>query len=123
VIHLDAHVAIWAYAGRSRLSSSARRLLGGNACQISPIVLLEIDLLYELRRVGDDAAAILARLTQQIDLTVCETPFTRVVDTARAFAWTRDPFDRLIVANAMAERAQLLTADATILANFKDAVW
>jgi PIN domain nuclease of toxin-antitoxin system len=123
VIHLDAHVAVWAYASRSRLSSSARRLVARGSCQVSPIVLLEIEMLFELRRVAADATAILTRLSEQIDLTVCDTPLVRVVETARAFAWTRDPFDRLIVANAMADGARLLTADETILANFKDAVW
>lgn len=80
-------------------------------------------MLFELRRIAADATAILARLSEQIGLTVCETPLIRVVDAARTFAWTRDPFDRLIVANAMADGARLLTADQTILANFKDAVW
>ena len=80
-------------------------------------------MLFELRRVAADATAILTRLSEQIDLTVCDTPLVRVVETARTFAWTRDPFDRLIVANAMADGARLLTADQTILANFKDAVW
>jgi PIN domain nuclease of toxin-antitoxin system len=123
VIHLDAHVAVWAYASRCRLSSSARRLLARDSRRVSPIVLLEIEVLFELRRIGADSAAILARLSQQIGLTVCETPFIHVVDAARSFAWTRDPFDRLIVANAMTDGARLLTADTTILANFKDAVW
>ena len=90
---------------------------------MSPIVLLEIEMLFELRRVVSDGAETLARLSQQIGLTVCDTPFSHVVDAARTFAWTRDPFDRLIVANAMADGARLLTADETILANFKDAVW
>jgi len=80
-------------------------------------------MLFELRRIAADATTILARLSEQIGLTVCETPFVHVVDAARTFAWTRDPFDRLIVANAMADGAPLLTADETILANFKDAVW
>jgi PIN domain nuclease of toxin-antitoxin system len=123
VIHLDAHVAVWVYASRSRLSSSARRLLAQDSCQVSPIVLLEIEMLFELRRIAADAATILARLSEQIGLTVCETPLLGVVDAARTFAWTHDPFDRLIVANAMADGARLLTADETILANFKDAVW
>ena len=123
MIHLDAHIAVWALASRGRLSSAARRLLGQETCQVSPIVLLEIETLFELRRVVSDGAETLGRLGQQIGLTMCETPFSQVIGTARTFAWTRDPFDRLIVANAMAERAQLLTADATILANFKDAVW
>jgi PIN domain nuclease of toxin-antitoxin system len=123
VIHLDAHVAVWAHASRSRLSSSARRLLARDPCQVSAVVLLEIEMLFELRRIAADATAVLARLGEQIGLTVCETPFVRIVDTARTFAWTRDPFDRLIVANAMADGARLLTADETILANFNDAVW
>ncbi|HXQ13299.1 MAG TPA: PIN domain-containing protein, partial [Caulobacteraceae bacterium] len=123
MIHLDAHVAVWAHASRSRLSSSARRLLVQDSCQVSPVVLLEVEMLFELRRIAADATTILARLSEQIGLTVCETPFVHVVDAARTFAWTRDPFDRLIVANAMADGAPLLTADETILANFKDAVW
>ena len=80
-------------------------------------------MLFELRRIAADATTILARLSEQIGLTVCDTPLPRVVDAARTFAWTRDPFDRLIVANAIADGARLLTADETILANFKDAVW
>ena len=46
-----------------------------------------------------------------------------MVETARSFAWTREPFDRLIVANAMADGVRLLTADEMILRHFKDAVW
>ena len=39
-----------------------------------------------------------------------------MVEAARTFAWTRDPFDRLIVANAIADGVKLLTADEIILA-------
>jgi len=87
------------------------------------MALLEIELLFELRRIGSDATEILGRLQHRIGLTVSPRPFLQVVDVARTFAWTRDPFDRLIVANAMADGARLITADATILANFRDAVW
>jgi PIN domain nuclease of toxin-antitoxin system len=54
---------------------------------------------------------------------VSDAAFVRIVEIARGFAWTRDPFDRLIVANAIAGGARLITADATILEHFKDAVW
>lgn len=90
---------------------------------MSPIVLLEIEMLFELHRVVSDGAETLARLGQQIGLTVSDTPFSHVIGAARTFAWTRDPFDRLIVANAMTDGARLLTADETILTSFKDAVW
>ena len=49
--------------------------------------------------------------------------FADVVAAATTFAWTRDVFDRLIVANAMTDGARLLTADQHILDNFRDAVW
>ncbi len=37
--------------------------------------------------------------------------------------WTRDPFDRLIVANAKAANASLVTKDERILKNYSRAVW
>ncbi len=85
--------------------------------------VFELEILFELGRVRDDSATVISSLNREIGLVVCDTPFIDVLDRARTFAWTRDPFDRLIVANAMADGARLLTADETILANFKDAVW
>jgi PIN domain nuclease of toxin-antitoxin system len=123
VIHLDSHVAVWIDAGRSRLSSTARRLIASGPCYISPMAVMEIEILFEIGRLAQAADEVVAGVRRQIDLTVSDVPFARVVETARGFAWTRDPFDRLIVANAMADGARLLTADTTILANFKDAVW
>jgi PIN domain nuclease of toxin-antitoxin system len=87
------------------------------------MAVLELEVLFELRRIANDSAEIVAGLGSQFGLTVASAPFIRIVEAARTFAWTRDPFDRLIVANAMADGARLLTADETILANFKDAVW
>ena len=46
-----------------------------------------------------------------------------LVMEAIAQSWTRDPFDRIIVANAICAESQLLTKDANILGNYKNAVW
>jgi PIN domain nuclease of toxin-antitoxin system len=124
VIHLDTHVAIRLHTRRaSRLSSRARQLAEREVCVISPMVVLELEMLFELGRVPAGPDTLLAELGRQIELSVSDASFAGVIDAARTFAWTRDPFDRLIVANAMLEDAQLVTADETILANFKDAVW
>jgi acetylornithine deacetylase/succinyl-diaminopimelate desuccinylase-like protein len=48
---------------------------------------------------------------------------TDVVPVGDTAAWTRDPFDRLIVANAMADGATLITADRVILRHFDQAIW
>jgi PIN domain nuclease of toxin-antitoxin system len=87
------------------------------------MAVFELEILFELGRVREDSSAIVTTLNRQIGLAVCDTVFLDILDRARTFAWTRDPFDRLIVANAMADGARLLTANKTILANFKDAVW
>jgi PIN domain nuclease of toxin-antitoxin system len=50
MIHLDTHVAVRAYARRSRLSATALRLIERGPCQISPMTLLEIEMLFEMGR-------------------------------------------------------------------------
>jgi PIN domain nuclease of toxin-antitoxin system len=42
---------------------------------------------------------------------------------ARSLFWTKDPFDRLIVAHALAADAILLTADGTIREHCPQASW
>ena len=46
---------------------------------------------------------------------VDEPPARAWFEAAHGLAWTRDPFDRLIVAHALARRWRLATSDAKIL--------
>ena len=91
--------------------------------RISPMVLFECELLMESGRIPEPGAALLEGLREEIGLELSSAPFPVIVDKARSFAWTRDPFDRLIVANAMADGARLVTADEAILGHFAGAVW
>jgi PIN domain nuclease of toxin-antitoxin system len=124
LIHLDTHVVIWT-AGKqaARLSPAVRRLLERETLQISPMVAMELETLFEARKLKSEPEQLLRILERDHALSRSEARFGAIIEAARAFAWTRDPFDRLIVANAMADGVRLVTADETILANFKDAVW
>jgi PIN domain nuclease of toxin-antitoxin system len=82
-----------------------------------------LELLHEIGRRRNPAKKLIAALAGEIGLEICNLPFRTVVDQALAEAWTRDPFDRLIVANAKAARAQLITADEAILKNYSRAIW
>ncbi len=62
-------------------------------------------------------------LAGSLGLGVCALPFERVVETAQRQAWTRDPFDRLIVAQASLAAAPLLTKDRTIREHYAKAAW
>jgi PIN domain nuclease of toxin-antitoxin system len=124
LIHLDSHVVIWLSTRRlNQLSAKARALIEREPVFVSPMVLLELEMLFERQKIDREPVSILGTLESSMSLSVSETAFAPIVEHARTFAWTRDPFDRLIVANAMAEGTRLLTADQTILTNFKDAVW
>ncbi len=124
MIYLDTHVVIWLYADLAeRFSPRARALINQNDLLISPIVRLEMQYLYEIGRITVDSETILSDLKQSIGLQLCDLPFDDVVSRSINISWTRDPFDRLIIAQAMAGHGQLLTKDKTILDKFSDAVW
>jgi PIN domain nuclease of toxin-antitoxin system len=124
LIHLDTHVVIWT-AGKqiSRLSPAIRRLLERETLQISPMVAMELETLFEARKLKPEPEQVLDIMEREHALSRSEARFDAIIEAARSFAWTRDPFDRLIVANAITDGVRLITADQTILTNFKDAVW
>lgn len=62
-------------------------------------------------------------MRQSIGLQVADASLADVAGAAADLTWTRDPFDRLIAAQAIAANAPLVTADRTILANLPLATW
>lgn len=124
MIYLDTHLVVWLYAGLSeRFSERARQLINQDDLYISPVVRLELQYLYEIQRVTDDAHTIVVDLINRIGLLVCDKPFDNVVTSAMKFSWTRDPFDRLIVAHAALNDNILLSKDQHILANYAHSRW
>jgi PIN domain nuclease of toxin-antitoxin system len=124
VIYLDTHVLIWLYLGYPKnLGAAARRAIEGQQLLASPAAVLELELLHEMDRMRTDAAEVLAALNRDLGLQVCDLPFRDVVEYALRESWGRDPFDRLIVANARARNAVLVTKDEKILRHYALAVW
>ena len=124
LIHLDTHVAVWLYAGDLNLfSPRTRRDLEENALFISPIVTLEIQYLREIGRISAEAGEMIEELRRTIDLQISDTPFSQVVAQALRNTWTRDPFDRIITAQATLGQHRLLTKDRTIRDHYQRAYW
>lgn len=90
---------------------------------ISPIVDLELQLLHEIGRILKGPETVLSALAFDIGLETATTAFPVVVATARALNWTRDPFDRLIAAQATVADAKLVTKDRLMRKHCSAALW
>jgi PIN domain nuclease of toxin-antitoxin system len=124
VVHLDTHVVAWLFAGDTkRLPGPVRRRIQSGPIAISPMVELELQFLFEIGRTDQPGVLVVKDLMDRIGLGVSEWSFPTVAGVAAQLSWTRDPFDRLIVAQAMAENAVLVTRDKVIRAHFKGAIW
>lgn len=124
MIHLDTHVVVWLYANElSRFSRLGLERIEANELFISPIVTLELEYLYETGKVLCKPRVICASLEQTVGLRSCDDSFAAVVRTSLDQTWTRDPFDRIIVAQAKLADAPLLTKDSAIIRHYRQAFW
>lgn len=123
-LYVDTHIAVWLFSGEvDRLSDRAIELIEACDLLISPMAVLELEYLYEIGRLRYDSRVVIDSLKESIDLRVCSLGFDRIGREAIRHAWTRDPFDRLIVANAVCANSRLLTMDRHIHLHFDGAVW
>ena len=124
-LYLDTHVLVWLYQdGSARLTpEGARAIEVAEQILVSPVVELELSYLHEISRITCPGQAILDDLRRAIGLETCKLPFAAVIGAALPLTWTRDPFDRLIVAQAGYRDAPLLTADTHVRAHYPQAMW
>ena len=124
MIYLDTHLVVWLYGGLTeKFTDLAKSLLNEHDLYISPMVRLELKYLSEIERVSVPADTIILDLGDRLGLRICEKDFSRVVGSALGLSWTRDPFDRLIVAQAAIAENILLTKDIKILEHYAQAQW
>lgn len=114
----------WLYEGADRrIPDAVRTLVESEKPFVSPIVELELTYLYEVGRVTEPASAPISALRRTIGLQIADVPVAALVRAATGLSWTRDPFDRMIAAQAIVADMPLVTADRTILANLPIATW
>jgi len=125
IAYLDTNVVVWLAQGDlGRISSKAQSLLEQADLLISPMVLIELEYLYEVNRIKLSSRAVLLKVGHETGVRVCDLPFPNVADVVVDEKWTRDPFDRTIVAQAKANGlALLVSADEEIRKHYPRAVW
>ncbi len=124
MIRLDTHAVVWLYTGEvERFTASGIAAVDREDLVVSPVVELELTYLHETGRLTVGGPTILADLRERIDLRASDRSMASVVAAAHPLSWTRDPFDRLIVGDALSADCRLLTKDRTITEHCSLAQW
>ena len=125
LIYLDTHVVVWLHeeGGTALPAASARLIEETLDVRISPMVRMELQYLYEIDRISEPPLPVLDILESLLGLTICNAPFPAIIREAEEHNWTRDPFDRLIVAQAALYNAPLITKDEVIHKHYPQAFW
>lgn len=105
------------------LSEPAQEAIEREPVLVSPMVLLELEFLREIGHLGVGANLVIEELRGRIGLEIGDLDFRRVAASACEVSWTRDPFDRVIVGQAIAAGRGVLTKDRSIRRRFRSATW
>ena len=113
-ILLDTHLFLWWLANSPSLSEQARTLISNpeNTIFVSAVSFWEIRLkesLGKLRLPADFEKKVVTESFESLPLTAAQTRQVALLPWHH-----RDPFDRMLVAQAQAENLILLTADNSI---------
>ena len=121
---LDTHVLIWALADSELLSRKARQIIAdeNNDCLYSPVSLVEISIKHgkhpeDMPLSAEDArAAFLAAGYRELPFS---SAHASALDGLEPFH--SDPFDRMLIAQAISERVKLISHDDKVI-KYGDAV-
>lgn len=123
-IYLDTHVVVWLHAGQSDLlSHRARDLIESTDLVLSEIVSLELQFLFEIGRIRYDAMTIYRELSNSIGLRRESGISEAAMQKSLTVSYTRDPFDRILVAQALSSERSLVSRDRNIQKHCALAVW
>lgn len=115
---LDTHTFIWAHTDEHRLSAKARRIVSNaeNSITLSVISVWEIAVKYALGKLPlpEPPEQFIAKIVAESGYEVLPLKLNHALRAASLPSLHRDPFDRMLVCQALAENGQIITADEQI---------
>jgi len=118
---LDTHVYLWVVVADPRLSAATREMIeNAERVFVSAASIWEIGIKVRLGKIDADPDELVTAIGQS-GFAELAVRALHAAAAARLPIHRRDPFDRLLVAQAVTEPLRLLTADA-VLASYGDMV-
>lgn len=120
MILLDTNAVLWMLTHHAR----ARPLAGTKArLYLSPVTVLELKFLTEVGKLSTTPGKSVTDVAEDPRWTLDSPASAALFEEALDLDWTRDPFDRLLVAHAQLRRWRLATGDRMMLTHLRqDAV-
>ncbi|HEY3776997.1 MAG TPA: type II toxin-antitoxin system VapC family toxin [Rhizomicrobium sp.] len=114
---LDTHVAVWWFAGSKRLGNEARRIITTPDVELffSAASWWELAIKAALGRLDFDLVRA-RQILQKNEIAMLAVTFDHGDRAAALAEHHKDPFDRMLVAQAMFENLRLLTRDTQLKA-------
>ncbi|HUG25213.1 type II toxin-antitoxin system VapC family toxin [Piscinibacter sp.] len=118
---LDTHIFLWAVSGSRLLKPAARRIIeSADAVYVSAASIWEVAIKVRLGKLTADPQA-LADAIEASGFLELPVSAKHAAGVAKLALHHNDPFDRLLLAQALAEPLRLLTVDETV-ARYSDLV-
>ncbi len=114
IVLLDTHTYLWIDGDRSKLSATATAVVGDPAHRllVSSISILEIVIKVGIGKLSlRDPVDALVKRQQANGVNVLPVSLDHVLEVGKLPTPHRDPFDRVLAAQAIVEGANLLTKD------------
>ena len=123
---LDTHAAIWFFNGDNAISETAKKIIfnPSNAKYLSIASAWELAIKIGLEKMKfTDKASGFISLAENNGFTILPIKTTHLSTLETLPMIHRDPFDRLLVATAIAEKMTILTADENIVKYNVGQIW
>lgn len=123
---LDTHVLLWAIQEDPKLSDQARKILldSSNQLYFSAASLWEITIKLNIGKLKlDESIDSLYGLLEQFGIAILPISQQALEEYLKLPLHHRDPFDRMLIAQAIAYELVLVSADAAMVAYPVQQVW
>lgn len=112
---IDTHVLLWSLAAPERLGAEVERALAEAEVFVSAASLWEISIKVALGKLDARPREVLAAI-EPAGFTLLDIRAEHAIGVAELPLHHRDPFDRLLIAQARSESLQFVTYDDALLA-------
>lgn len=120
-ILVDTHFILWIAKNAPELKNY-RWIDDALRLAVSPLSLLELKYLAERGRMELDMPVLLGNIHKDPRFRIDDISLEELCTAAMDLSWTRDPFDRLLVAHSIVRKIPFGTADRTIRKHYSNVV-